>query len=70
MTDEQLFASELTLRHWSANRAEMIRWLVAERRFTPPAAEKAVRSFIDTMVFVAGETGEPQFNRRQEEPAW
>lgn len=70
MTDEQLIASELTLRHWTAKRTEMIRWMIAERRFSPKAAENAATTFIDTMVFVAGETGEPQFKRRAYEPAW
>lgn len=53
-------AAIITQAVWDARRAEMIRWLITAKRFSPKGAETAARSFIDTMVFVAQETGEPQ----------
>lgn len=65
----KLAAAELTRRYWEEQRPAVIRWLITERRFNPKGAETAARSFIDTMVFVASETGEPQFNLRPPAPA-
>ncbi len=63
MTWQQLRAAEITRMFWEARRAEMISWLVRAKRFNPKGAATAVNSFIETMVYVAGETGEPQFKQ-------
>ena len=46
-----------------ACRADLIAWLIKEKKFTPKGAERAARSFIDTMVFLARETGENELLR-------
>lgn len=63
MTRKQSLAAEITRLFWDSRRAEMIKWLVTTKGFNPKGAPKAVNSFIETMVFVAGETGEPQFQQ-------
>jgi hypothetical protein len=63
MTWQQLRAAEITRLFWDSRRAEMISWLIHEKKFNPKGAATCASSFIDTMVFVAGETGEPQFKQ-------
>lgn len=66
MTWQQLRAAEITRAFWESRRLDMVDWLIKEKRFNPKGAEQAANSFIETMVFVAGEVGEPQF--RQQTP--
>ena len=60
-----LIAATLTRKIWERRRSAMVRYLTEDYRgrtggrFNPKAAAKAVDSFIETMVFVAEETGEP-----------
>jgi len=56
-------AAEITRIFWDSRRAEMTKWLVTSKGFSPNGAPMAINSFIETMVFVAGETGEPQFQQ-------
>jgi hypothetical protein len=63
MTWQQLRAAEITRMFWEARREDMIRWLITSKGFNPKGAPTAINSFIETMVFVAGETGEPQFKQ-------
>lgn len=63
MTWQQLRAAEITRLFWESRRHEMVRWLINAKRFNPKGAEKAANSFIETMVYVAGEVGEPQFQQ-------
>jgi hypothetical protein len=63
MTWQQLRAAEITRLFWEARREEMIQWLITAKGFNPQGAPKAISSFIETMVFVAGETGKPQFQQ-------
>ena len=66
MTWQQLRAAEITRIFWESRRAEMVSWLVREKRFNPKGAAICANSFIETMVFVAGEIGEPQFKSRHQ----
>ena len=52
-------AEMLTRAVWDLRRPEVLQWLRG-RGFTAKAAERAFNSFIETQVFVAAETGEPQ----------
>jgi hypothetical protein len=63
MTWQQLQAAEITRLFWESRRAEMVSWLTREKGFNPKGAVTCANSFIETMVFVASETGEPQFKR-------
>lgn len=56
-------AGELTRVHWESRRSDMKSWL-RNRGFTPSGADRAVHNFIETMVFVAAETGEPQIGKK------
>lgn len=63
MTWRQLRAAELTRLFWESRRAKMISWLICEKRFNPKGAATCADNFIETMVFVASETGQPQFQQ-------
>lgn len=53
-------AAALTRVVWESRRDEMVSWMIRVKGFNPKGAARAATSFIDTMVFVALETGEPQ----------
>jgi hypothetical protein len=63
MTWQQLRAAEITLAFWGSRRRAMVAWLISAKKFSPKGAESAVNSFIETMVYVAGEVGEPQLRQ-------
>jgi hypothetical protein len=63
MTWQQQLAAEITRMFWESRRHEMIRWLINAKKFSPKGAETTANSFIETIVFVAGEVGEPQFQQ-------
>lgn len=54
-----LEAAELTRLVWDSRREKAER-LLRRRGFTAKAAARAIRTFIDTQVFVAAETCEPR----------
>ncbi len=53
-------AAGLTAVVWESRRSEIIEWMIARRGFSRKGATKAFHIFIETMIFVAEETGEPQ----------
>lgn len=53
-------AALVTAAAWEPRRAEMINWMIKRKGFSKKGADRAAQVFIDTMVFVAKETGEPQ----------
>jgi hypothetical protein len=63
MTWQQLRAAEITRLFWEERRSEVVSWLIRAKRFNPKGAATCANSFIETMVFVAGETGKPQFQQ-------
>lgn len=66
-SDPNALPAVLTRMVWESRRAEVIEYLVYERplkQFSRPAADRAFQSFIETMVFVAEETGIPQLGRK------
>jgi len=56
-------AETLTRLYWNALRADMVDWMIKERGFSHKGAARAAESFIETMAFVAAETGEPQLGK-------
>lgn len=56
-------AEMLTRARWEPIRSKMVDWLIQERRFNPKGASRAIESFIETMAFVARETGVPQMGQ-------
>ena len=53
-------AADLTAATWESRRSEIIEWMMKRRGFSRKGATKAFHSFIETMIFVAEQTGEPQ----------
>ncbi len=53
-------AAGLAAMVWESRRSEIIEWMIARRGFSRKGAAKAFHSFIETMIFVAEETGDPQ----------
>lgn len=53
---------------WESRRAEMIRWLIEEKKFSRDGAIKCADGFIASIVFAAAETakGEAQTARNKE----
>lgn len=58
MTPDQ--AADLTAAVWGRRRTEVIKWMRTHRGFSDKGASTVFQSFIDTMIFVAEQTGEPQ----------
>ena len=48
---------------WESRRIEMINWLVDQRKFSRGGAERCVKNFIESVVFVAEETNTPMVSR-------
>ncbi len=53
-------AADLTAAVWDYRRSETLEWMMKRRGFTEKGATVAFQSFIDTMIFVAEQTGKPQ----------
>lgn len=58
-------AAVLTRIHWEDRRPQILEWLHRVKKFRPDAAEKAFNNFVETMVFVAGETGIIQYKMQK-----
>ena len=61
MTSDE--AADLTAAMWEYRRPEIISWMKKCRGFTDQGAVIACRNFIETMIYVAEQTGEPQLGR-------
>ncbi len=53
-------AADLTAAVWEYRQSEIMEWMIKRRGFTEKGATVAFKSFIETMIFVAEQTGEPQ----------
>ena len=58
-------AAILTRLHWEDRRQQILEWMQRVKKFSPDASEKAFSNFVETMVFVAGETGQMQYKMKR-----
>ena len=58
-------AADLTAAVWESREPNVIKWLTRHRGFTRKGAVAAYKVFIETMVFVAEQTGAPQLGHQK-----
>jgi hypothetical protein len=57
MSIDGRMAEAITEAYWIRHRAELVEWLKIIKGFTHLAAHRAANAYIDTVCFVARETG-------------
>lgn len=61
--EQSALAVVITEKVWASRKQDVLRYLIKERpgaKFSQAGAEKAFKSFVESMAFVADQTGKPQ----------